>query len=107
MDSSLACERDGEGRANDSQQIRQGGSSAGVASLSSDVDGKVSSDVKLVGEGFLEEKLFESRAEEGGVESEEGSDGVVDLVVLGRERARSWSAQNVKREDLQVLTSST
>jgi len=42
----------------------------------------ISSDVKLVGEGFFEEELLESSAEEDGIQGEERSDGVVDLVVL-------------------------
>jgi len=64
--------------------------------------------LELVGESFLGEQLGQARAEEDRVESEEGSDGGVDLVVLG-EKGGSMVSEGWKDRGVEEIaqTSST
>ena len=77
--SKVARRRKGE---RDQQQIGHADGSFRITSFSSDSDGEVSSDVELVGEGFFEEEVLNSRADEDWVQREERCHGVVDLVEL-------------------------
>ena len=56
------------------------------SSNSRDFDGLVVSNLDLRREGFLLEELCETTTEEDWIQSEEGSDGGVDLIVLGEKR---------------------